>query len=121
MKSRRNLRTFLGSFVDAAKGFAEAVRTQYNIRFHFVGTVVALGMSYYYKLSWDEWSIIILAIAIVWLAELLNTAIEYIGDFVSPEYNHLIGKVKDISASASLIAAIASLTVGLIIFIPKIF
>ena len=121
MKPQRNLRTFLGGFVDAAKGFAEAVRTQVNIRFHFVATVIAIIMAYYYQLTWAEWSIIILAIAIVWLAELFNTAIEYFSDFVSPEYNHLIGKVKDISASASLVSAIASLTVGLIIFIPKIF
>ena len=121
MKPKRNLRTFAGGFVDAAKGLGEAIRTQFNIRFHFIATVIALLMSYYYKLSSAEWSIIILAIALVWLAELLNTAIEYFSDFVSPEYNHLIGKVKDISSSASLIAAIASATVGLIIFIPKIF
>src|SRR5258706_5789201 len=121
MKQRTNFITFLGGFVDAGKGFAEAVRTQFIIRFHFLGTVVAITLGYFYKLSWAEWSIVILAIAIVWLAEMFNTAIEYFSDFVSPEYNHLIGKVKDISASASLIAAIASLTVGLIIFIPKIF
>src|ERR1044071_6689495 len=87
MKPRRNLRTFLSGFVDAAKGLGEAIRTQFFIRFHFFATVAALLLSYYYKLNWQEWSIILLAIAIVWLAELLNTAIEYFSDFVSPEYN----------------------------------
>ena len=118
---RKNLKGFLGGFVDAAKGLGESIRTQFNIRFHFIATVISLIMCYAYHLSWAEWSIIILAIAIVWVAELLNTALEYLSDFVSPEYNHLIGKVKDIAAGAAFVASILSLTIGLIIFIPKIF
>ena len=121
MKPRRNLAGFFGGFVDAAKGLGESIRTQFNIRFHFIATLFAIGLSLYYKLDWVEWSIIILAIAIVWIAEMLNTALEYFADFVSPEYNYLIGKVKDISAGAALMAAIASITIGLIIFLPKIF
>jgi undecaprenol kinase len=121
MKQRRNLAGFLAGFVDAAKGLAESVRTQFNIRFHFVATIFAIAMSFYYNLDWVEWSIIVIAIALVWIAEMLNTALEYFTDFVSPEYNYLVGKVKDIGAGASLIAAIASVTIGLIIFLPKIF
>jgi diacylglycerol kinase len=121
MIPRRNLSSFFSGFVFAAKGLAEAIRTQFNIRFHFVATLIALGMSYYFSLSVTEWCFIILAIAIVWIAELLNTALEYITDFVSPEYNLIAGKVKDIAASSALIAAIASAGIGLIIFIPKIF
>src|SRR5438105_3944929 len=107
MKPRRNLKSFFGEFVFAAQGLAEAIRTQFNIRFHFVSTLIALGMSWYFSLTKTEWCFIILAIAIVWIAELLNTAIEYITDFVSPEYNHIAGKVKDIAAAAALVAAIA--------------
>ena len=118
---QRNFASFLGGFVDAAKGLAESVRTQFNIRFHFVATVFAIGLAFYYNLNWVEWSIIVIAIAIVWVAEMLNTALEYFTDFVSPEYNYIVGKVKDIGAGASLVAAIASLTVGMIIFLPKIF
>jgi len=121
MKPRRNLLSFFEGFAFAAKGLAEAVRTQFNIRFHFVATIIALGLSFYFNLSTSEWCFIILAIAIVWIAELLNTAIEYITDFVSPEYNHIAGKVKDIAAASALVAAIASAAIGLLIFIPKIF
>src|SRR4051812_8645234 len=99
---RKDLKGFLGGFVEAAKGLGESISTQFNIRFHFIATIIALVMSYVYKLSWAEWSIVIIAIAIVWIAELLNTSLEYLSDFVSPEYNHLIGKVKDIAAGASL-------------------
>jgi diacylglycerol kinase len=121
IKPRRNLRTFVGGFIDAAKGLAETIRTQFNIKFHFIATLIAIGMCWYYHLSWVEWSIIIIAIALVWIAELLNTAIEYFTDFVSPEYNYLVGKVKDISSGAAFMASIASITIGLIIFLPKIF
>ncbi len=121
MMPRKNLSSFFSGFAYAAKGLAEAIRTQFNIRFHFVATLVAVAMSFYFSLSIIEWSFIILAIAIVWIAELLNTAIEYVTDFVSPEYNDIAGKVKDIAASAALVAAIASASIGMIIFIPKIF
>lgn len=119
MIPRKNLSSFFKAFGYAAKGLAEAIRTQFNIRFHFVATLLAAGMGLYFSISLVEWCFIILAIAIVWIAELLNTALEYITDFVSPEYNDIAGKVKDIAASAALIAAIASAIIGLIIFIPK--
>ena len=120
MIPRRNLSSFFAGFAFAAKGLAEAIRTQFNIRFHFVATIIAIGMSYYFSLTHTEWCLIILSIAIVWIAELLNTALEYLVDFVSPEYNDIAGKVKDIAASAALVAAIASATIGLIVFLPKI-
>ena len=121
MKPRRNLSSFFGGFIYAAQGLAESIRTQFNIRFHFGATIAAILLSFYFDLTMIEWCFIILAIAIVWIAELLNTALEYLTDFVSPEYNDLAGKVKDIAASSALIAAIASAAIGLIIFIPKVF
>jgi diacylglycerol kinase (ATP) len=51
-------------------------------------------------------------------AELLNTAIEYLTDFVSPEHNLIAGKVKDIASAAVFITALCSAIIGLIIFIP---
>jgi len=121
MKQRRNLQSFLSGFVDAAKGLAETIRTQFNIRTHFVITLIGIGLAFYLHLSAVEWSLIIVAIAVVWIAELFNTSIEYFSDFVSPEFNYLVGKVKDISAAAAFVAAMASLSIGLIIFLPKMF
>jgi len=120
MIPRRNLRSFLSGFAYALQGLLEAIRTQFNIRFHFVATVVVLGMGFYFDLSIFEWCFILLSIGLMLTAELLNTAIEYLTDFVSPEYNDLAGKVKDIAAAAVLCAALVSAVVGLIIFVPKI-
>ncbi len=111
----------MSGFAYAAKGLVEAIKSQFNIRFHFVATILVIGLSFYYKLSATEWCFILLSIALVWTTELLNTALEYLTDFVSPEYNFLAGKVKDIAAGAVLIAAVISACVGLIIFVPKIF
>lgn len=120
MIPRRNLASFFAGFVYAAKGLAEAIRTQFTIRFHFVATIAALALSFYLDLHAIDWCLIILAIAIVWIAELLNTGLEYLTDFVSPEYNELAGKVKDIGAASALVAAVASASIGLIVFLPKI-
>ena len=116
---RRNFRSFISGFAYAAKGLVEAIKSQFSIRFHFVASILVVGLSFYYKLSGFEWCLILLSISIVWTTELLNTALEYLTDFVSPEYNYLAGKVKDIAAGAVLVAAFLSACVGLIIFIPK--
>ena len=111
----------MSGFGYAAKGLLEAIRTQFNIRFHFVATIIVVALSYYYNLSIIEWCFIILSIGLMWTIELLNTAIEYLTDFVSPEFNDLAGQVKDISSAAVLLAAIVTAFIGFIIFIPKIF
>jgi diacylglycerol kinase len=111
----------MNGFAYAAKGLAEAIKSQFNMRFHFFSTIFIVLLSFYYHLSITEWCFILLCISTVWTTELLNTAIEYLTDFVSPEYNFLAGKVKDIASGAVLIAVILSATIGLIIFIPKIF
>lgn len=111
----------MSGFVYAAKGLIEAIKSQFTIRFHFIATIVVVSLSFYYNLSPVEWCLILLSISIVWTIELINTAIEYLTDFVSPEYNYLAGKVKDIASGAVLVAAVISACVGLIIFIPKIF
>jgi len=118
---RRNFRSFMSGFAYAATGLVEAIKSQFTIRFHFVATVAVIALSFYYHLAPTEWCLILLSVSIVWTTELLNTALEYLTDFVSPEYNYLAGKVKDIAAGAVLIAALLSACVGLIIFVPKIF
>jgi len=111
----------MSGFVYAAKGLVEALKTQFTLRFHFVATIVVMALSFYYKLNTTEWCFILASISFVWVSELMNTAVEYLTDFVSPEYNFLAGKVKDIASAAVLMAVITSTCIGLIIFVPKVF
>jgi diacylglycerol kinase len=79
--------------------------------------VIVLGIVF--KLTIPEWCWLIFVIGLVFITEMLNTAIEFLTDLVSPEYNPLAKKVKDVAAGAVLFAAIIAVIIGLIILIPK--
>ena len=79
-----------------------------------------LAAAIVFRLSSDEWRWIILAIALVWVAEAFNTAIERLADAVTVEPNANIGYAKDVAAGAVLVAAAVSAVIGLTIFIPHI-
>ncbi|MGZ5243321.1 MAG: diacylglycerol kinase family protein [Bacteroidia bacterium] len=107
------------SFVYAFKGIFSLLGTQPNAVIHLVATVIVISFGFYFDLAKWEWITIVLCIALVWIAEALNTAIEFVVNLVSPEYHPLAGKAKDVAAAAVLIAALFSVIVGSIIFLPK--
>ena len=74
----------------------------------------------YFDINTNEWLVQTLAIGLVLVAESLNTGIEKLADFVHPDYHEKIGFIKDVSAGSSGIAAIISLIIAGIIYIPKI-
>ena len=74
----------------------------------------------YFQINTNEWLMQTLAIGLVLVAESLNTGIEKLADFVHPDYHKKIGFIKDVSAGSSGIAAIISLIIAGIIYIPKI-
>jgi diacylglycerol kinase (ATP) len=104
----------------ALEGLVALVRTQANARIHLAATlgVVALGIAV--RLAAWEWVSIILAITIVWMAEALNTALEFACDVVTREVHPLIKAAKDIAAGAVLAAASGATLVGAIVFLPHI-
>jgi len=108
------------SFKFAFTGIITAVKTQANIRIHLIAAILVSAMGFHFRISYEEWVLIILSIGFVVSAELFNSAIEFLTDLVSPEKNVLAGKVKDIAAGAVLISAISAAIVGLIIFLPKV-
>ena len=114
------MKKFIRGFGYAFNGLGYAAKTQLNFRVHLVAAIIAAYMGYALKISADEWLWVILSIALVLMAELFNTALEFLTDLVSPEYNKLAGHVKDISAGAVVIAALFALATGAIIFLPKL-
>jgi len=115
-----SMKKFIRGFGYAFKGISYAAKTQLNFRVHLVATLLAVFMSYALHISANEWQWIILCIALVLAAELFNTAIEFLTDLVSPDYNEIAGHVKDASAGAVLIIALFALITGAIIFLPKL-
>ncbi|TDS11661.1 undecaprenol kinase [Sphingobacterium paludis] len=108
------------SFRYAVNGFVIALKGEFNLRIHAVATLFVLTAGIYFDLPLVEWILLCLAIALVIISELVNTAIEYLCDVVSPQKNPQIGKVKDVAAAAVLFASLIALTVGLLVFLPKI-
>lgn len=104
------------SFGCALKGIKTLVTTQVHARFHLLATLAVVAAGFFVRLRRWEWVAILLCIGMVWLAEALNTALEFLADEVSLEHRERIGKAKDVAAGGVLIAAIAAVTVAAMVF-----
>lgn len=105
----------------ALKGAVHLVRTEHSIMVQVLIAVLVSLAGVYYEIAPWEWAMQTLAIGLVLAAEGLNTAIEKLCDFVHPERDPLIGKIKDIAAGGVTFAALLAVVVGLIIYLPKVF
>ena len=105
----------------AFKGAFLLLKTEASIQIQFVIAILVTIAGFYFKISATEWIMQIFAIGLVMGIEGLNTAVESIADFIHPEHHKKIGFIKDISAGAVFIAAIVAITIGFIIYFPKLF
>jgi diacylglycerol kinase len=110
----------LNSFKYAFKGLAVAIKEEQNFRIHLLAVIITVIAGAFFKLSVAEWTIIVLTMGLVLAAELFNTAIEDIVNFISPQYNKAAGRIKDISAAAVMATAITALLITIYIFGSKI-
>ena len=110
----------LRSFGHAFRGIGVLLSTQPNARIHAAATILVIVAGVLLGISRIEWALIALAIAIVWAAEALNTAIEFLVDLASPDLHPLAAKAKDAAAGAVLVAAIGSALVGGLVFGPYV-
>ncbi len=107
------------SFKFAFKGINFAFQER-NFKLHIGSTVLVLILGFYFQINAIEWCIILLCIGSILAAEVLNTAIEKIVDFISPQYNKKAGMIKDLAAAAVLILSIVAAIIGVIIFAPYV-
>jgi len=114
------LRGRLRSLKFALKGTWLLITTEDSIKAQLFFGSVAVIMGFYFSISPVEWMIQLLCIALVLVAESLNTAIEKTADFVHPDYHKKIGFIKDIAAGAPAFAAIFAFIIAAIIYTPKI-
>ncbi len=118
--NRFSIKRRLKSFRYAFSGLRVLVKEEHNARIHLFATVCVIVMGVLFRISCTEWVAVSLAIGLVFGMEAVNSAVENICDFVCPELDARIKKIKDLAAAAVLLSAIAALAVGLFIFIPKI-
>lgn len=114
------LRSRLLSFRFAAKGIARFFKEEANARIHLAATVAVVAGICYYHITGMELIALLIVTGLVWAAEIMNTAIEHLVDFISPGYHPKAGLIKDLAAGAVLVLSVTALITGLVIFIPKI-
>lgn len=108
------------SFQNAFRGIWTAITSQVNIRIHVLIGSLVLFSATYLEVALAEILVLILTIALVILAEMVNTAIEFLANGVTLENREFIKHTKDVAAGAVLLTTIFAICIGLIIFIPKI-
>ena len=109
-------RSEIESFNNAIRGIINAVVSEPHMKFHLFTAIIVLTLSLIVDITKYEVMLIIMMIAMVITAELLNSAVEKIVDWISPEYSLMAKYIKDVAAGAVLVSAIASLAIGYLIF-----
>ena len=109
------------SFRYAFTGIFSCFKAERNFIIHICFTAIAIFLAAFFNISLLEWVALLFCVALVLVAEMINTAIERICNFVHPGIHPEIKIIKDIAAGAVLIAACIAFISGGIIFLPKFF
>ncbi len=115
-----NFRDRIKSFRYAYSGLKTLWQEEHNARIHLFATFCAVLMAIMTKIAFTGWVFLLFVIALVWICELFNTAIENLCDKISLEKDTRIKKVKDLSAAAVLVSSILALIVGALLFLPPL-
>jgi len=108
------------SFEHAFHGWWYVLRTQRNAWIHAAISTAVVLVAFWLRLPLRDWAVLFLTIAMVWTAEFINTALEAVVDLVSPHHHPLARVGKDVGAAAVLLAALASILIGLLILGPPL-
>lgn len=115
-----SLRRLARGFACAFAGVAVLVRTQRSARIHLFFTLLILGIGAWLRLPGGDWCWLILAIAMVWFAEAINTSVEFLSDVICPGFHPAIKHVKDMAAAAVLFAVIGAIAIGALVLGPPL-
>ncbi len=119
-KEKFSIKARLKSFKYAFNGVKILIKEEHNSRIHLLAAISAIGLGIFFNISICEWIAIVFAIGFVISLEIVNSAIENIADFISPQKHYKIKKIKNLTASAVLVGAFCALIIGFLIFLPKL-
>jgi diacylglycerol kinase len=111
----------VSSFGFAGSGFVHLWKTQNNARVHGIATVLIVAIAVWLQLAPHDAALLVFAIALVWAAEAMNTAIEATVDLVTEERRPLARIAKDTAAAAVLVCAFGAAVVGALILGPALY
>jgi undecaprenol kinase/diacylglycerol kinase (ATP) len=119
-KKKFSIKKRAKSFRYAFNGLKVLISEEHNSRIHLLVSFLVVVAGFYFKVSQLEWIGLILCIGFVLALEIINSAIENLADFIEPNNNTDIKKIKDLAAAAVLVGSITSAIVGLIVLLPKV-
>ncbi len=119
-REKFSLRKRIKSFAYAFAGLRLVFRQEHNAWIHATAAICVVVAGFLFRISSLEWIAVVICIAMVISAEIINSSLERMADFVQPEMDNRIKEIKDLGAAAVLVCAIASAIVGIVIFLPKI-
>lgn len=114
------MKKMFATFSYALNGLKIFWKEERNGRIHLISAFLVILLGIFTDLNAIEWIIVLSASGLVITAELFNTTIEAIMDFISPEKHVKIKKIKDLAAAGVLITAITAFVLGLVLFVPKL-
>ncbi len=110
----------IAAFKYAFEGILSFIKLEKHAKIHLLATLVVMVLGFILKINKIEWALLILVIALVFVAEMINTAIEKSCDLIDPKINPKIKQIKDLAAGAVLLASIFAIVIGILVFLPKI-
>lgn len=112
---------FAGTFKNSFKGIRLALKSERNIRIHFIVAILGIASGIVLRFTSVEFCLLLIAIALVIIAEMMNSAIEFTLDAVfHNRYSKLVGMAKDIAAGGVMVATFISIAIGIILFGSKL-
>lgn len=108
------------SFRYAFNGLKILFKTEHNAWIHLVSALLVITLGLVLEINIIEWCLLLFSIGLVFVAEIINTSIEYLTDIAAPNYNETAKKVKDLAAAAVLFASIIAIIIGMFVFLPRI-
>lgn len=108
------------SFRNALRGVCVYLLDHTHARFHFASALCVLSLAFWLQIDSTRIAMLLLAIGLVWVAEGLNTAVEYLADAAVPQRDPLVRNAKDVAAGAVLLAAIIAILVGFCVLGPPL-
>ncbi|MDY0396713.1 diacylglycerol kinase family protein [Virgibacillus halophilus] len=106
-------------FQYALNGIWQVVRTERNFRIHIFIFLLVVIFGFCLQLTAVQWCLVLGVSGLVFVAEMINTTVERLIDYMKPEIHPQAKAIKDIAAGAVLMAALTAAVIGLLVFIPK--
>lgn len=115
-----NIPQLFKSFTYAFEGVIHALKSDQNLRIHFVIASIVIAVSVWLRVTPYEMGILGVVILLVITTEMINTAIEHMVDLITKEHREEAKLAKDVSSGMVFVAAVGSVVVGILILFPYV-